>query len=329
MALREALKDERVAVLAGGDSPEAAVSRSSAGQVAQALRARYRDVALLELDDGLTHALLDFEPAVVFPVLHGPPGEDGTVQGYLEMLGLPYVGSGVRGSALGMDKDAAKVLFRRARLPVLDDIVLPPGMPLDEAVAVVERRFGSRVAVKPTRQGSALGVTPLPNGGDLRAPIEAARGFGDPVLVEPFVHGREITVGVLDLEGARPVAWPVIEIVTAADQWYDFENRYAPGKSEHIVPAVLSEEASAELRRIAVASHGALGLRDLSRADFLVTDREEMHLLEVNTMPGMTPTSLYPDGARAAGYDFETLVDVLVGSALRRGSGAMSPADAL
>ena len=315
----------RVAVLAGGDSPEAEVSRSSAGQVAQALRARYPNVELIELDAGLTRALLDFEPSVVFPVLHGPPGEDGTVQGYLEILGLPYVGSGVRGSALGMDKHAAKTLFRREGLPVLDDVLLSPDLPLDAAATLVEQRFGTRVAIKPTRQGSALGVTPLPNGGDLHAPILAARRFGDPVLVEPFVHGREITVGVLDLHGEAPVAWAAIEIVTAPDEWYDFENRYAPGKSEHVIPASLGAGVDDELRRIAIASHRALGLRDLSRADFLVTDREDIHLLEVNTMPGMTPTSLYPDGARHGGYEFEALVDALVGSALRRGADASVP----
>ena len=314
------LKEHKVAVLAGGDSPEAEVSRSSAGQVADALRARYRHVELIELDDGLTHALGEFAPAVVFPVLHGPPGEDGTVQGYLEILGLPYVGSGVRGSALGMDKHAAKTLFRANGLPVLDDVLLPPELPLDDAVTFVEERFGTRVAIKPTRQGSALGVTPLPNGGDLRGPIEAARRFGDPVLVEPFVHGREITVGVLDLHGEAPVAWSTIEIVTATDEWYDFENRYTPGKSEHVVPAPLSTGTAEELQRVAIACHRALELRDLSRADFLVTDTEDIHLLEVNTMPGMTPTSLYPDGARHAGYDFETLVDMLVRSALRRGA---------
>ena len=313
-----------IAVIAGGDSPEAEVSRSSASQVAQALRARHPQVELFELDAHLTRALLDFDPAVVFPVLHGPPGEDGTVQGYLEILGLPYVGSGVRGSALGMDKHVAKALFRQAGLPVLDDVLLAPETDLDAAVALIENRLGSRVAIKPTRQGSGLGVTPLPNGGALRDPIEAAMQFGDPVIVEPFVAGREITVGVLDLEGAAPLAWPVIEILTAPGEWYDFENRYTPGKSEHIVPAPMSQGAAEALARIALASHRVLGLRDLSRADFIVTDTEEIHLLEVNTMPGMTPTSLYPDGARSAGYDFETLVDALVQSAQRRAEEARS-----
>lgn len=315
----------KVAVLAGGSSAEASVSRSSAGQVVGALKTRHEDVVVFELDAGLTAALQAFDPDVVFPVLHGPPGEDGTVQGHLEMLGLPYVGSDVRGSALGMDKHASKALFRAAGLPVLDEVALAPDMPLGAAVAAVEERFGSRVAVKPSRQGSALGVTPLPNGGDLSRPIAAAQRFGDTVIVEPFIQGREVTVGVLDLEGEAPQAWPAIEIVTARDEWYDFQNRYTPGKSEHLIPAPLPDAVAEELARVAIAGHQAIGLRDLSRADFLVTDLNDIWLLEINTMPGMTPTSLYPDGARAAGRGFEALVDALTQSAWRRGAGLPRP----
>lgn len=309
----------KLAVLAGGASPEASVSRSSARQVRRALLARHAEVALLELDAGLTAALLQLAPDAVFPVLHGPPGEDGTVQGYLEMLGFAYVGSDVRGSALGMDKHASKALFRAAGLPVLDDLLLAPDMDASAAAAAVRERFGERVVVKPNRQGSALGVTPLPNGGELREPIAAAQRFGDAVVVEPFAAGREITVGVLDLEGAAPTAWPAIEIVTARDEWYNYDNRYTLGKSEHVIPAPLPRSVAAALERIAIAGHRALGLRDLSRADFIVTDSHDIWLLEINTMPGMTPTSLYPDGARAAGYGFERLVDALAQSARRRG----------
>lgn len=312
----------KLAVLAGGTSPEADVSRSSARQVQQALLTRHAHVQLLELDAGLTAALGSFAPEVVFPVLHGPPGEDGTVQGYLEMLGFAYVGSDVRGSALGMDKHASKALFRAAGLPVLDDLALAPDMEVDAAAAAVRKRFGETVVIKPNRQGSALGVTPLPNGGDLREAIAAAQRFGDAVMVEPFMSGREITVGVLDLEGATAAAWPAIEIVTARGEWYDFKNRYTPGKSEHVIPAPLPDAVAEELRRIAIAGHRALGLRDLSRADFIVTDNHDIWLLEINTMPGMTPTSLYPDGARAAGYSFESLVDALAQSARRRGARA-------
>ena len=315
----------RVAVLAGGASPEASVSRSSAKQVAEALSARHKDVAVLELDAQVTEALLAFAPDVVFPVLHGPPGEDGTVQGHLEMLGLPYVGSDVRGSALGMDKQVAKALFRAAGLPVLEEVALAPGLALDAALAAVAERFAGAVVVKPSRQGSALGVTLLPDGGDLRAPIAAAQRFGDAVLVEPYVQGREITVGVLDLEGDAPLALPTIEILTAQDEWYDYTNRYTPGKSEHVIPAPLPDAVARRLADIAVAGHRAIGLRDLSRADFLVTATHDIWLLEINTMPGMTPTSLYPDAAKAAGHGFEALVDALAQSAWRRG-GAVAAA---
>ena len=311
--------DINVAVIAGGTSPEAPVSRSSAAEVVQALRQRHSSVTLLELDEGLAEALADVQPEVVFPVLHGPPGEDGTVQGFLEMLGLPYVGSDVHGSALGMDKYASKALFRAAGLPVLDELLIRPDDDLAEAPATILARFGDRVVVKPSGQGSALGTTPLPHGGDIPQAIADAMRFGGPVMIEPFAAGREITVGVLDLEGERPTAWQAIEIVTATDEWYDYRNRYTPGRSEHIVPAPLPDATRDELRRIAIAGHRALGLRDLSRADFIVGGDDEIWLLEINTMPGMTPTSLYPDGARAAGYDFESLVDALVRSAFRRG----------
>ena len=314
--------DLKIAVIAGGASAEASVSRSSANEVVNALRARHTTVEQIELDGALTKALTRLAPDVVFPVLHGPPGEDGTVQGYLEILGFPYVGSDVHGSAVGMDKHASKTLFRHAGLPVLDDLLFLPEADLDQAITAIEQRFGSVVVIKPNRQGSAIGVTPLPNGGDLREPMAAAMRFGDEVLVEPFAPGREITVGVLDLDGQTPEAWPVIEITTATDEWYDFENRYTPGKSKHIIPAPLSDVLTRDLQRIAIVGHRRLGLRDLSRADFIVSDNDDIFLLEINTLPGMTPTSLYPDGARAAGRDFETLVDELVHSAFRRDAGS-------
>ena len=167
-------------------------------------------------------------------------------------------------------------------------------------------------------QGSAIGVTPLANGGDLLAAVTAALQYGGGALIEPYVLGREITVGVLDLHGAAETVLPVIEIRTASDQWYDYHNRYAQGGSEHVIPAPLTPATGARLQEIALTAHRALGLRDLSRADFIVTDSEEIVLLEVNTLPGMTPTSLFPDGASAIGISFPELMDKLINSALRR-----------
>ena len=306
----------KVAVLAGGSSPEADVSRSSAAGVAAALQARGHQADIVDVDGHLVDRLRALEPDVVFPMLHGPPGEDGTVQGLLAMLGLPFVGSGVQGCAVAMDKHVAKALFRAEGLPVADDLLIAAGSDPAEAAAHVEARLGASVVIKPLRQGSALGLTPLPNGGDLIAPLREALAFGDGVLVERYVLGKEITVGVLDVYGGQARALPVIEIAVAKGEWYDYRNRYTPGRSEHRAPSLPPRQLD-ELQQLALRAHRCLGLRDLSRADFIVGD--ETVVLEVNTLPGMTPTSLYPDACRQLGIDFGQLTERLAQGALRRG----------
>ena len=311
-------------MLAGGDSAEADVSRSSAAAVQSALNSLPRfDARVFELDAELIAALQRWQPAVVFPALHGPPGEDGTVQGLLEMLRLPYVGSGVQASAFAMDKSVAKALFARAGLPLAEDCVYDAAdYAPDTAAASIAREIvatlGNAVVIKPMQQGSALGVTPLPDGGDLQAAVTAALALGNRLLVERFVAGRELTVGVLDRSGGAPEALPVIEITTATGEWYDYHNRYTPGASVHLVPAPVTADIGERLQQIALAAHRCLGLADLSRADFILGDDGDIVLLEVNTLPGMTPTSLYPDGAAAAGYPFPALLAELIDSALRR-----------
>ena len=302
----------------GGPSAEAEVSRASAAQVAAALTRSGHRAELVELDEHTASTLISRRPDVVFPALHGPPGEDGTVQGFLEILGFPYVGSDVHGSAAAMDKFLAKAVFERAGLPIAEDLLFAPGTDVDGAEQAILDRFGDRVVIKPLRQGSAIGVTLVANGGDLREGLRNAFSLADGVLVEPYILGREITVGVLDLDGESAIALPVIEIRTETDQWYDYHNRYTVGGSEHIIPAPLGDALNGSLQSIAIEAHAALSLRDLSRADFIVTDQDEIVLLEVNTLPGMTPTSLFPDGARAIGIEFESLTDKLIRSALAR-----------
>lgn len=307
-----------VAVLFGGASHEAEVSRVSAREVGAALASRGYEVHPLEADTGLAAALLALRPDVVFPALHGAPGEDGTVQGLLEMLGLPYVGSGVEASAYAMNKVIAKYAFRAAGLPVAREVVIDPHEAPAQAIERIVGTLGDAVAVKPATQGSGLGVTLVRNANQLDAALQLARSFGQRVLVEEFVKGSEITVAVLDRHGENAHALPVVEIRTPENTWYDYEHRYTAGKSEHLVPAPLPAAASSELQRIAVAAHRALGCRDLSRADFVYSESKGAVLLEVNTLPGMTPTSLFPDAARAVGIDFATLMDSLVASALAR-----------
>lgn len=305
-----------VAILAGGPSAEAEVSRNSAAQIQTALQAGGHKTRVIELNDHCAKELLTMAPDVVFPALHGPPGEDGTVQGLLEILGVPYVGSDVHGSAIAMDKGIAKALFQRHGLPVCPDVIVQPEQDLHVAATDIEQRLGQQIAIKPLNQGSAIGVQLLPEGGDIQRALTVSLQHG-PCLVEPFIGGREMTVGVLQL-GSEHTVHPVIEIRTPENQWYDFEHRYTPGHSEHIMPAQVSRELTNQLQQIALAAHRCLGLRDLSRADFIVTENGEIYLLEVNTLPGMTPTSLYPEGAAAIGYPFEALVNALVQNASQR-----------
>jgi len=308
-------KPIRIAVLGGGNSAEAEVSRSSARAVCAALES-HNDFAVhsVELDANVAQTLAQLEPDVVFPALHGPPGEDGTVQGMLEMLTLPYVGSAVQPSAFAMDKSVAKDLSDRVYAADRSETDRGANQIADD----IAQTLGERVVIKPMQQGSALGVTPLPDGGDIAAAVAAAFNLGDRILVEPFVVGREITVGVLDLANQQPVAHPVIEITTASNEWYDYNNRYAQGGSSHVIPAPMTAELTGHLQEIALEAHQCLGLRDLSRADFILPANNQPVLLEVNTLPGMTPTSLYPAGAQGLGLDFPQLLRALVESALRR-----------
>ena len=306
----------RIAVINGGTSAEAEVSRSSARGVIQALKQNFDEVIGIELDSKVARSLADFAPDVVFPILHGPPGEDGTLQGFLEILGYRYVGSDVHGSAFAMDKIVAKEVFRAEGLPVVEQGIITRRDDLATAVSWVADHLGEYVVVKPARQGSAIGVTLIDNANQLHEAINRALSYDDRVLVEKRIDGREITVGVLDTDrGTEP--FPVIEITTPENSWYDFEHRYTAGWSEHLMPADLPDAQTRALQDVAVRAHQSLGCRDLSRADFVVTD-SAIYLLEVNTLPGMTPTSLYPDGARGFGLDFPQLVKHLVERAAAR-----------
>jgi D-alanine-D-alanine ligase len=288
--------------------------------VADALLAAHIQVEVLELNFGIGEALRDAAPDVVFPVLHGPPGEDGTFQGFLETLGIAYVGSGVHASACAMDKALAKHLFRDAGLVVARDMVIRRNLGARAAARKVMLTLGQNVVVKPTRQGSALGVRFPSTSNELEAAIDEAFGFDERVLVEERIAGREITVAIIERD--LPEALPVIEVCTPAGSWYDFAHRYTAGLSEHVIPAPLPAAQYQQTQETAKLAHVALGCRDLSRADFVVPVNGEPVLLEVNTLPGMTPTSLYPDAARAAGISFEQLVEILVKRALARVSGA-------
>lgn len=302
----------RVAVLMGGRSAEREVSLNTGTQVAAALADEGFEVVTIDTGmDGFVGELQDARSDVVFICLHGRFGEDGTVQGLLELLGLPYVGSGVLASALAMDKVMSKHFFAQRGLSSPDYVALRRGEPVDYAALIA--RLGDKTVVKPANEGSAIGVTIAHTPDELPAAVAEAFRYDDVVLVERFVPGVEVTVGVLGNEELETL--PAIEIVPA-HEFYDYESKYVPGMSTHIIPARVSEEATAECCRLALEAHRVLGCRGMSRADTIVAEDGSVYLLEVNTIPGMTPTSLLPDAARAAGLDFPKLVRRLVEYAL-------------
>jgi D-alanine-D-alanine ligase len=282
----------RVAVLYGGRSAERAVSLNTGAQVSKALQGLGFDVVPIDTgEDEFIAALTRAEANVAFICLHGRFGEDGTVQGLCELLELPYVGSGVLASALALEKVKSKQFFSVVGLPTPDYAVVHRGSLYD--VDALVSALGEKTVVKPASEGSSVGMTIVHHSGELAQAIEKA-----------FEYDRDDVV-----------ALPTLEIVPE-HEFYDYDSKYVPGMSSHIIPARVSEDARTECQRLAVAAHKTLGCRGMSRADTIVEPDGSVWLLEVNTIPGMTATSLVPDAARAAGIEFPELCRMLVGFAL-------------
>jgi len=304
----------KIALLLGGPSSEREVSLKTGGAVASALKGQGLDVVEIDVGEDLSRLVEDLrkaEPHVVFIALHGAFGEDGVVQGVLEYLGLPYTGSGVLASALAMDKVASKRLFSYHGIPVprytifrREGWTLPGETPLDG--------LSYPLVVKPAAEGSTIGVSIVREEGDLEGALDEAYKYGDTVLVEEFIQGREITVGILGDE-----ALPVIEIVPETG-FYDYRAKYTPGLTRYEVPAKLPVEIAITVQEMALLAHRALGCRDVSRVDFRLAEEGTPYILEVNTIPGMTETSLLPKAAAAAGISFKELVLRILESALKK-----------
>ena len=333
----------RVTVLTGGTSAERDVALASAVQVVAALRSRGHAVAVVDTARGLiaeqdeatlvpakvgvappsTERLQALQrgvlvgslagiPAVkeadvIFLALHGGQGEDGTVQAVLDVIGVPYTGSGPLGSALAMDKDLSKKLFQAAGVPVAPWLMAPASL------ADVQAKVGLPCVVKPSKQGSTVGLTLVKEAQDLAPAIELAYRFDDEVMIEAFIPGRELTVGVL---GTSALA--VGEIIPK-HEIFDYECKYQPGMSEEIFPAKLEPWIAAEAQRLAVVAHQALKLGGYSRIDFRLNAMDELVCLEANTLPGMTATSLLPQSGQAVGIPFPELCERICEAAWRRG----------
>jgi len=291
---------QHVAVLYGGISAEREVSLSSGKQCIAALREAGFGVTPIEVGQDLTaviHALTHPRPDAVFNALHGRFGEDGCIQGVLDWLGLPYTHSGLRASALAMDKAAAKAVFCQAGLPVAEHRLVTR----DELEAADPLPLP--YVVKPVNEGSSVGVHIVQKGDNRRAEIARDWRYGDHAMAESYVPGRELTVGVM---GDRALA--VTDIIADAGAFYDYESKYADGGSRHVLPAQLRPDTYAKALDVALRAHRALGCRGASRADLRYDEAaDRLVLLEVNTQPGLTPTSLLPEQAAHCGIPFPAL----------------------
>ena len=309
-------QDVKVTLLKGGESGEREISLVSGGACAKALREGGFPVTEIDTKDpDKIQQILDSKPDVVFIALHGKDGEDGCVQGLCELMRVPYTGPGVLASALAMDKTRAKAFYRAHGLPTPPAVTLNRGDEYD--VEEIIESLGGKCVVKPAREGSSLGVSIVNDPAALDEAIQAAFECDSIVLVERFIKGTEVTVAVLG--NTEFEALPVIEIVPSeTGEFYDFEEKYSAGGATHIIPARISDEETKACMENAIGAHRALGCVGVSRTDLMVGEDGICWVIETNTIPGMTPTSLLPDTASRVGISFNDLCKMMVELALER-----------
>lgn len=303
----EELKSLKVVVLCGGWSDERDVSITSGTECRKALlEYGFKKVDLLDIAEvRFAEKLAGGNYDVAFPALHGRFGEDGCIQGMLEVMHIPYAFSGVFASAVATQKEAAKVLYAKAGIRTPRGVDLPAGAKLtQEQKDALVSKLGLPLFVKPSGNGSSFGITRVTESSKLQEAVDLAGSEGERVLIEECVVGTEITVPVIG--NADPHALPIVEIVTGAD-FYDVKVKYEPAELHHVIPARLAPAVYAKAQDAAVAAHKALGCAGCSRSDFIVTQMGEPVILETNTIPGMTPASLLPDSARHGGIEFPEL----------------------
>jgi D-alanine-D-alanine ligase len=310
---------EKIAVLMGGRSLEREVSLKSGHRVCEALKKLGHKVVSLDVDENLVENLKNSKPDLVYIALHGKYGEDGTVQELLEILGIAYTGPGVFASSIGFDKSLSKEIFKEHDIPTPEFFTLSSGSfkemgageTLDELVA----KLGLPIVVKPACQGSALGIKIVHAKEELPSALLGALSYDEKVVLEQYIKGIEVAVGILG--DKEPRALPVVEIVPHKE-FFDFDSMYTMGETDYFIPARLPENLASQVQEIAIKVHQVLRCRDVSRVDMIIGEDNVPYVLELNTSPGMTETSLLPMAAEADGISFEELVELLVRYALKR-----------
>jgi D-alanine-D-alanine ligase len=300
-------KSKRVGVLMGGWSDEREISLKTGQAITGALKMKGWQAIEIDVDQNIWERIKNEEIDVAFLALHGRFGEDGTIQGMLEIMGIPYTGSGILASSLAINKIFAKIVLQNSQIRT------PPFVVLDETDELIgDSPFGYPVVVKPSSQGSTIGTHIIKAKSDLKKAVSDAFKYDSKVMIEEFISGRELTVGILGSE-----AFPVLEIVPQSG-FYDFQAKYTHGVTEYICPAPIDNNLSKSIQDLGLAAHCALGCRDFSRVDFRLREDGIPFCLEINTIPGMTDTSLLPKAAKVKGINFPDLVERILLMALAR-----------
>jgi D-alanine-D-alanine ligase len=311
------MTDRRIAVLMGGRSSEREISLKTGQAVYQALFRRGYDVVAIDVGDRLSQDLKEQDVAIAFLSLHGLGGEDGLVQGFLETIGIPYTGSGVRASAVGMHKVMTKTLLAAHGIPVPSGTVIRDGEKPSLVKVLKEAKLQLPIVVKPVSQGSTIGVTIVRRATQWKEALALAHRYDPEAMVEGYIPGHEATVSILGTAMGKANILPAIEIV-APGGFYDFSAKYQKGKTQYLCPAPLPTKVLQKIGELAYRSYQVLGCEGAARVDFRITPRGQPYVLEINTVPGMTATSLLPMAAAQAGIGYDDLVERILRSALDR-----------
>jgi D-alanine-D-alanine ligase len=304
--------EKKIAILYGGTSSEREVSLRTGKAVSEALQAKPYRTLLIDVDKNIIEKLKEEKPDVAIISLHGRYGEDGCIQGVLEILGIPFTGPGVMASSIAMNKIMTKKILVFEGIPTPDFMVLNGTQSPDDMADQIIKRFKTPLVVKAANQGSSIGVCFAFNEDDVRLGLNECLKYDTDILVEQFIKGRELTVSVIG--NSDPIVLPVLEIVSPTGV-YDYHAKYTAGASDHFVADLPADTANI-ICDLAIKTYKAIGCEGLSRIDFLLTEENKPYVLEVNTSPGMTATSLFPDAARAAGINFPDLVEKIINYAL-------------
>ncbi|MDY0027533.1 MAG: D-alanine--D-alanine ligase [Candidatus Humimicrobiaceae bacterium] len=308
LKVRENKKSLKIGVIAGGVSSEREISLLTGKNIYDSLlRSGYNAVFIDPADDFFKRLK---EVNIAFLALHGKYGEDGTIQGLLEFAGIPYTGSGILGSAIAINKILSKKIFQCENILTPDyiEVELKNGLELSELKKLLDKKTGYPVIVKPNTEGSTIGVSIVDNDSQLESAVNEALKYDNRILIEKYIKGRELTVSII---GNEPIALPIIEIKPKSG-FYDYEAKYTSGMTEYVVPAELDDKLTGYILETAVKCHKALQCKSISRVDFILDNYNNAYVFELNTMPGMTETSLVPKAAKAAGISFDLLVEIIL-----------------